>query len=829
MASIKIRKFAALMFFWATLFVAAPQAFAADAAETEGFLKQIFDTSYDETDLAHESLALLFGGFIFEPFGDAPAYPTTVLAHVLGYSNVIAMVLGIVILAYVIMMGAVNTAASGEMLGKRWSTAALPLRITAAFGLIMPAGSGDGVFSVAQSLVIWMIIVGSNSATWLWGKTADIISEGTPIIAASSVYDANSYLPIAKTMFCGAVMDKMYKDKDKKERDIITLTVKGGSPAGHSTGGAGGRGSNSSRQTMTFSEFEAVAGNLSGYSTVNVDNCGTVTIPTGRMNDNSYAKFELGSSGEWTEKASENFEKSVSANISKPVVAAVNFGKHMVENNLQKKNIEGALASNNPEEMEAKILAAAIELEKVSVAYDDYMLTVASSIITDEMAKDFASDMKKGGWVKAGTFFFEASSMQGFVQTLVGKISEATVYDSPESFGFCLFNFFGCDKREEEFDSWIYAPIHVTNELEKRPLGSSQKSNSTVIIKSNFTKVSEGGGQAPSEEMFNSVSVSAAQMFMNSLVYLGEDNAKGTGGSVGDIDVDSTSAMVSPFTVVTGIGRGLQQISVIVWTVGLGVAIAAGASEGNILSGATGLGGAFAAGVKYILATLMPVLAGVSSLAFMLAFALPFMPISMWIMLVCGYFVTAIEALAAISLAVIMMATPEGDGMVGHNFAKALQMVNAIILRPTLSIIGLIAGISLSYVGFSIMNKLFWTVANMATGVSLFEILAIIFIYTTLAYKLCEYMIGIMTKIPDQIMQWMGGGMSREFGETATAGGMTDSLKQNARAGGMGLSGGMNSVSQSYNDRNKPKNRPNNNGGEGASESGGSSSPPDKK
>ena len=141
-----------------------------------------------------------------------------------------------------------------------------------------------------------------------------------------------------------------------------------------------------------------------------------------------------------------------------------------------------------------------------------------------------------------------------------------------------------------------------------------------------------------------------------------------------------------------------------------------------------------------------------------------------------------------------MMITPEGDGMVGHNFAKALQMVNAIVLRPSLSIIGLIAAISLSYVGFSIMNNLFWSTARLNTGGSLFEVMALIFIYASLAYKLCEYMIGIMYKIPDQIMQWMGGGMAREFGESAASNDIAGSLKTNAAAGGMALGAGMNAI-----------------------------------
>ena len=65
-----------------------------------------------------------------------------------------------------------------------------------------------------------------------------------------------------------------------------------------------------------------------------------------------------------------------------------------------------------------------------------------------------------------------------------------------------------------------------------------------------------------------------------------------------------------------------------------------------------------------------------------------------------------------------------------------------------------------------------------------------IFIYASLAFKLCEYMVSVIYKIPDQIMQWMGGGMSREFGEQAAGQDMTQAIKTSTAASGVtGMSG----------------------------------------
>ena len=194
---------------------------------------------------------------------------------------------------------------------------------------------------------------------------------------------------------------------------------------------------------------------------------------------------------------------------------------------------------------------------------------------------------------------------------------------------------------------------------------------------------------------------------------------------------------------------------------------------------------------KYVMASLAPVIAGVGALAFVMAFAIPFMPVTVWIMMVCGYLVTVIEAIAAAPLAVIMLATPEGEGMSSGNFTKALQMVNAVILRPTLSIVGLFAAMTLSYAGFSILNELFWSVANLTSDFSIFEIMALIFIYASVTFKVCEYMVSVIHKIPDQIMDWMGGGLSRPFGEDSAAQDVSGSLKQNAGASGLTAMAGM--------------------------------------
>jgi len=111
----------------------------------------------------------MWGGFIF---GDVNAKPT-LLAEIVGYVNVLALVLGIIIVTYVSVASVINSAQSGEVLGKQWSSYWLPIRTAAAFGLLVPTQAGAFALSTAQIIVLKLVIMASTSATFLWQKSVD--------------------------------------------------------------------------------------------------------------------------------------------------------------------------------------------------------------------------------------------------------------------------------------------------------------------------------------------------------------------------------------------------------------------------------------------------------------------------------------------------------------------------------------------------------------------------------------------------------------------------------------------------------------------------------
>ncbi len=767
-----------------------------NAAKAEGYMKTIINQEYDSTDLAHRSLVRLFGGFIFEPFGNAPNDPPTALAKVLGYTNVIAMILGVIIMGYVILAGALNTAASGEMLGKSWSSVWLPLRTSFAFGMVMPASAGGETFSVAQSLVIWMIIVGSNSATWLWEKGADALITGSPIMPTTVYRLSEAEKTIIDTVFCSAARDHMMRKRDNGKESYIGH-VAFNKPTGNDK-------FLSNLKQFKYSEINSL--DLSAATKIVFNKCGEIVIPNA---DGSHSEINDVMSGttyengrgwlsgnreQWELQTQQRFYTSIRKNIGKLLTTSAAYSDRVIALELNGKKIESRKngGANHADDLVIEaVRLAAEDYANFKVEYGNYVETVRKESLSGSVdTKSWKSRITEGGWMKAGAWFFETSRFQGFVQTLLGTINSSNKYYGLDNeFSSCFFtlNFSGCNERNEEFRSWLEANITIAEES----LNINQNSTTpgTISIANSSTGVDA--------DAIDSISVSVAQFFLDYLMGLGEDSG-GTGGNVtanGENNMSgNVSGMISPFTAVSGLGRGLQQIAFIIWSGGLIVAGIVGFNNSG-LGVVTGVvtGSKFPVIVaisQYIMSSLTPIMIGIGGLAFMLAFALPFMPITIWIMLVCGYLVTVIEAVAAAPLAVIMLATPEGEGISGTSFKHALQMINAIILRPSLSIVGLFAAMTLAYAAFALLNELFWTVAGLATNVSIFEILALVFIYATLAFKVCEYMISVIHKIPDQIMEWMGGGMARPFGEDAAGGDMTGALKANTAASGVsGLSG----------------------------------------
>lgn len=80
--------------------------------------------------------------------------------------NMFALTFGTLMFTYVAVIGTLNTAQDGEILGKKWSSMWIPLRFTAGTALLVPLASG---YSTIQHFILWLALAGGGAASQVWG------------------------------------------------------------------------------------------------------------------------------------------------------------------------------------------------------------------------------------------------------------------------------------------------------------------------------------------------------------------------------------------------------------------------------------------------------------------------------------------------------------------------------------------------------------------------------------------------------------------------------------------------------------------------------------
>ena len=126
------------------------------------------------------------------------------------------LVVGSIIVSYVAVMGAVNTANDGEAMGKAWSTVWTPVRIVAGAGVLLPSASG---YSFIQMLVLMISLwsIGFGSTIYKAGMTLSFLkpdgivatSTSTPGSSYGLREFAKAYLPVA---YCARAANPIYAD-----------------------------------------------------------------------------------------------------------------------------------------------------------------------------------------------------------------------------------------------------------------------------------------------------------------------------------------------------------------------------------------------------------------------------------------------------------------------------------------------------------------------------------------------------------------------------------------------------------------------------------------
>ena len=143
------------------------------------------------------------------------------------------------------------------------------------------------------------------------------------------------------------------------------------------------------------------------------------------------------------------------------------------------------------------------------------------------------------------------------------------------------------------------------------------------------------------------------------------------------------------------------------------------------------------------------------------AYYIPLIPYMIFTFASIAWLVAVIEAMVAAPIVALGVVHPEGKGALGRS-EQAFMILMNIFLRPSMMIIGYIAGISLSYVSVWVINAGFSHVMNQMTATyngwaTVFGSFIAVITYTAMYTTVVQRAFELIVMLPDRVLRWIGG------------------------------------------------------------------------
>lgn len=686
---------------------------------------------------------------------------STALSQIIGYANYVAMGVAILITSYAMIGGALNTAASGEMLGRQWSTVWLPLRTSIGLGLITPAfGSVD--YSVIQTLMAKTLIAGSIFANSAWGIVSENIvkydtafTSGLPLPAVSQGSD------LLGSAFCA--VNEYYRRNGEGRSDPFPLyTIIQGNDTGETistqvTGGPGGK-------------PYALSGGGTYIKSIRYGSTGA--CGSQGVFDGSIADLQPGT-------------KAAIKAASLVVLDTLN-ASHQLENEARarkvtSRTIELYLGSNanSSGEYAGKFRNEARELSDAGAQIiADYPKKMNDAIMNAfrsniDVAKASGELVPYKSWIMAPANYIRLTQHSLAPNSVIQSLSEGL---TNPSWRVCKPGADDCPYRSVDKTVTALSTdyTHVSTMLLVGEIESATNTStfsgavSSNGSSSNSSRGDDSTGCAGAEckqSQFVTSYTSSARAIIFSADFLAKvgqgvadaDSAKQEG--IGQVSIGAFNGGASPAFVLSGIGHSLNTLLAVTWGTGLaGAALAHGVGDSGL--GFIG-GGAISGAFDYVVKTMWPVLLSMLMAGGALAYLPPLAIIFRWVVAVANYLLICVEAMTAAPLAVVKMLTPEGDGIAGNGVSQAMLLWFQAVMWPYLLIVGFIASNTLGSVIFSYMNFMMFSGAVDYNNSGLFDLASLVVVWATLSITIVNACAGMIDTIPRVVFEWVGGGLNR--------------------------------------------------------------------
>lgn len=690
------------------------------------------------------------------PSGDAGA--RTVFSSIIGYFNVIILVVGGLMFFYNVTVGVLQSAHEGQVLGQRWSSLWAPIRVLFAVGLLVPVPNYGG-YNLAQVGVAYVVKGSTNIASEIWkGSVTLILAGDVPIATSEPRFSPDTIRTLYENAACINLLNYQYTAIGSPLRVEYSSAS---SPVMSR--------SNLDPSSSQFPRYTATTQVVGNGDPENFGICGrwvTPEVPAYLLRvvdeaggpESAAAQSIIDRFGQGHRDIMVGVETRVRALVtgtgtSAPVRQDVFDGVLEPEPFTEDLVDISTWANSQLQALVDDLRTTAVNSGGQS-AYDDLRSRITGSCTDNGGAGSGTGGCYGEGWIGAGAYYTTLARVNAEINSLVTAQSTA----SGRTFGVLLTqdrfvrdaggtNWFGYRNgtgdllpTEAEAARILadYMDLYATSSYPLAALGFSMSSSD--IIEANAEAGDSSSGRINRFLTFINESIQRVQAWF--LEFFDPANTDSGDPMVG---------LISMGSYLIGLGSAMLVASM------FGVRIAV---------------------------VMVPFFSIIFAAGATLSFVLPLMPFFYWILGVTGYFLLVVEAIVAVNLWALAHMRMDGDGISGAAGQKGWLMLLALLMTPVLMVFGFLIGMGIFRVSSDLISAgMFYAVSGISGGanlmVALVGILAFSIMIVTAYIFILERSFSLISEFPNRVMMWMGEGINISGGE--------DRIRAAAAASGVGM------------------------------------------
>lgn len=667
---------------------------------------------------------------------------TTVFSTIIGYFNVIMLVIGGILFFYNATVGLLQSAHEGSVLGQRWSSLWAPLRILFAVGLLVPM-PGLGGYNLVQAGVAYVVKGSTNAASAVWSTSANLVISGRVAVTTSPATVPPDVMRVLyENAACEAIVN----------HHMAVAAPSGSSPyfVDYITRGENGR--------------------ITGISYLRANGeetrpriCGTFATPplpdyidrlqnnpnsVGGIPDSARAQIEtaFASTHASVLSGSLNDLRSLTASML-PV---------LLDNGQETPDISAPIisiyqqANQRLSDGTDQIMDLALGVDREGQEARNALMARITGTCTGGAGVDDEdiAECYGEGWIGAGSWFMMIAQLNNEISSLTRAVPTAetgTYLSRPGS---------ASDRELHAVSGGLpgsgarLSPVAGSPADPTGMAGLHHLMDRYMVAFDRSTAGLAALGFPMKREDLHTLSDGNASGALDNIPGLSNWVREGRDRILSSFSPGSGNFGADPMIGLSVLGQWL--------ITGSGILLAAAVGTGFLSGGALGV-------------MVMPLFVALLTAGATLSMLLPIMPFVFWVLAVTGYFILVIEAMIAVNLWAIAHMRMDGEGISGEAGRNGWLMILALLMTPVLMVFGFLIGMTLFRVTSALLDiGIFQALSGILGGSLLMNIIAIVTfgIFMAIFYMiLLERSFSLVSEFPGRVLRWMGAGAQLTNGE----------------------------------------------------------------